>query len=278
LRESKQKRADGREIVYRQLAENVWDPAKGRSQARIVFNCGRADDAQVVERLRRLAKSILRRCAPDEIVADAPEWRLVCAWPYGDVDALETVWRRLGIDAIVRTQANGRRFGFDIERALFALVANRACAPASKLYCHEQWLKEDVRIDGTQALELHQLYRAMDFLEANKEAVEQAIFYQVADLLSLDVDIIFYDTTSLHFEIDDEDAGNEHGQVIGSLSAGAKRYAAPRKRGHSKNGRGDAPQIVVGLSRSPATAFRYATGCFRATPSMSPRSRRSRRI
>lgn len=248
LRESKQKRAGGREVVYLQLAENVWDPAKGRSQARIVYNCGRADDEQVVERLRRLAKSILRRCSPDDIVADAPDWRLVCAWPYGDVYALEAVWRRLGIDTIVRAQANGRRFGFELERALFALVANRACAPASKLYCHEQWLKEDVRIDGTQALELHQLYRAMDFLEANKAAIEQAIFYQVADLLSLDVDIIFYDTTSLHFEIDDEDAGDQHGQVRGSVPAGAKHYAAPRKRGHSKNGRGDAPQIVVGLA------------------------------
>lgn len=177
LRQSKQKRADGREITYLQLAENVWDATKGRSQAQIVFNCGRADDPEVIERLRRLAKSILRRCSPEAIVADDPGWRLVCAWPYGDVHALEAVWQRLGIDAIVRAQAHGRRFGFEMERALFALVANRACAPASKLYCHEQWLKEDVHIEGTQGLALHQLYRAMDFLEANKAAIEQAIFF-----------------------------------------------------------------------------------------------------
>ena len=248
LRQSKQTRSDGREITYLQLAENVWDPAKGRSQAQIVFNCGRSDDPEVIERLRRLAKSILRRCSPDEIVADGLDWRLVCAWPYGDVYALEAMWARLGIDGIVRAQAHGRRFGFEMERALFAMVANRACAPASKLYCHEQWLKEDVRIEGTQALALHQLYRAMDFLEANKDAIEQAIFYQVADLLNLDVALIFYDTTSLHFEVDDEDEGNAEGQVHGSLAAGRKTYPAPRKRGHAKNGRGDVPQIVVGLA------------------------------
>lgn len=46
-------------------------------------------------------------------------------------------------------------------------------------------------IAGTQELELHQLYGAMDFLEANKEDIEQAIFFQVADLLNLDVDIVF---------------------------------------------------------------------------------------
>jgi len=248
LRESKQRRADGSVVTYLQLAENVWNADKGRSQARIVYNCGRADDPDAIERLRRLARSILRRCSPDEIVAAGGDWHLICAWPYGDVYALEAVWKRLGIGAIVQQQAAGRRFGFNLERALFALVANRACAAASKLYCHEQWLKEDVRIAGTEGLELHQLYRAMDFLEANKETIEQAIFYRVADLLSLDVEVIFYDTTSLHFEIDEEDEGDKDGQVRGSAPAGKKAYPAPRKRGHSKNGRGDAPQIVVGLA------------------------------
>ena len=65
LRQSKQKRADGREITYLQLAENVWDATKGRSQAQIVFNCGRADDPEVIERLRRLAT-----VAPTEEIED----------------------------------------------------------------------------------------------------------------------------------------------------------------------------------------------------------------
>lgn len=248
LRESKQRRADGSVVTYLQLAENVWDATKGRSQASIVHNCGRADDPDVVERLRRLAKSILRRCSPEEIVGAGGDWRLICAWPYGDVYVLETLWKQLGIDAIVRQQAGTRHFGFDVEHALFALVANRACAPASKLYCHEQWLKEDAHIDGTQELKLRQLYRAMDFLEANKDAIEAAIFHRVADLLNLDVDVVFYDTTSLHFEIDDEDTDDKNGNVRGSEVSGHKTYAAPRQRGYSKNGRGDAPQIVVGMA------------------------------
>jgi len=149
---------------------------------------------------------------------------------------------------VIREQVAKRRFGFDVERALFAMVANRACAPASKLYCHEQWLKEDSHIPGARGLELQHLYRAMDFLEENKEAIEQSIYFQVADLLNLDVDILFYDTTSLHFEIDEEDESDDEGMVSGSLAAGDKDYLAPRRRGYSKNGRGDAPQIVIGLA------------------------------
>ena len=249
LRESKQRRADGSVVTYLQLAENRWNPEKRRAETRIVCNCGRAEDEAVIERLRRLAKSILRRCAPEQIVAAGPDWRLVCAWSYGDVYVLQALWERLGIGEILNTQAGARRLGFHVERALFAMVANRACAPASKLYCFDQWLKEDARIPGTEGLALQHLYRAMDFLEANKEPIEREIFFRVADLLSLDVEVIFYDTTSLHFEIDEEDQGvGPEGVMHGSRAAGRRRYAAPRKRGHSKNGRSDAPQIVIGLA------------------------------
>ena len=47
----------------------------------------------------------------------------------------------------------------------------------------------------------------MDFLEAEKAAIERAIYFRMADLLNLDVDLPFYDTTSLHFEVDNEDRG-----------------------------------------------------------------------
>jgi transposase len=250
LRESKQRRTDGSTVAYLQLAENVWNPERRRSEARVLLNCGRADHPEVTERLRRLARSILRRCSADEIVSAAGgEWRLVCAWPYGDVYALDALWQRLGIGEVIRAQSGARRLGFDVERALFAMVANRCCAPCSKLYCWEQWLKEEVRIAGTQELSLQHLYRAMDFLEANKEPIEREIFHRVADLLNLDVEVLFYDTTSLHFEVDEEDHGGDDKDIVqGSAAAGRKAYKALRKRGHSKNGRGDAPQIVVGLA------------------------------
>jgi hypothetical protein len=249
LRETRQKRADGSYLTHLQLAESIWDPVKRQSKIRVIYNCGRADGPAVAERLRRLARSILRRCAPEAIVSDNPQWRLVDAWPYGDVHVLEQLWHRLGIGEVIAELAGKRKFDFALERALFAMVANRACAPASKLYCYEQWLGEDVRVEGTKELELHHLYRAMDFLEANKDTIEGALYFRMTDLLNADVELIFYDTTSLHFEIDDEDVGaGEDDAVRGSLAAGAKRYRALRKRGKAKTGRDDAPQIVVGLA------------------------------
>jgi hypothetical protein len=175
--------------------------------------------------------------------------RLVCAWPYGEVYVLQALWQRLGIDQVIRAQAQSRHLGFDVERALFAMVANRACAPCSKLYCWEQWLKEEVHIPGTQGLSLQHLYRAMDFLEANKEPIEREIFHRVADLLNLDVEVLFYDTTSLHFEIDQDDEGVGPTDLVhGSLAAGRQGLPRAAQARLSKNGRGDAPQIVVGMA------------------------------
>ena len=249
LRESRQKRADGSVLTHLQLAENLWDPQRQRSQVQIIYNCGRAEDGETTERLRRLAHSILRRCAPEEIVAANPVWQLVQAYSYGDLYVLEHLWRRLGVGEVIGEVLGRRRFEFDVERALFGMVANRALAPSSKLYCSEQWLSEDIRIEGTQRLELQHLYRAMDFLEANKQAIEKAIYFRMADLLNLDVELVFYDTTSLHFETDEPDRGvGPNEEVRGSRAAGGKIYRPLRKRGYAKNGRHDAPQIVVGLA------------------------------
>src|SRR5258706_14679311 len=119
------------------------------------------------------------------------------------------------------------------ERALFAMVANRALSPYSKLYCWEQWLREEVFLPDAQAVSLHHLYQAMDFLEENKAAVEKAVYFKTADLMNADVDLIFYDTTSLHFEVDEEDEtphqrfGTEYPPR--SASAGTRRTAAPTR-------------------------------------------------
>jgi len=249
LRETTRRNKDGSTVTYLQLAVSEWDPRKRRAANRIVYSFGRADDPGIRERLRKLARSVLRRCSPEEIAADEPGWKVIDAWPYGAVHVLEQRWRRLGIAEVVTGQATGSKLEFDVERALFTMVANRALAPCSKLCCHEQWLREDVWIEGTRELELQHLYRAMDWLAENKEQIEKEIFFRVSDLLNLDVDLIFYDTTSLHFEVDEEDGRSGDGEAEGeSGQAGDKEDKGLRKRGYSKNGRKDAPQVVVGLA------------------------------
>ena len=134
----------------------------------------------------------------------------------------------------------GRRFTTDVERVLFALVANRAIDPASKLAAAE-WARYDVAIPGLDEMDEDQAYRAMDLLvEADTDAsVQEAVFFAVADLLNLEVDLLFFDTTSTYFERDTEDPDPADGE---DGSPGFRRY------GHSKDHRRDLPQIVIGLA------------------------------
>ena len=211
--------------------------------AKVVYSFGRGDQIDP-DAMRRLARSILRVFSSEEALAAEPDVRVIQSWPYGGAYVLDALWSELEIPKVVEEHARLQKTKQPFERALFAMVANKALQPYSKLYCHEQWLPEEVFFEGREALELQHLYRAMDFLEANKEKIERAIYYRVADLFNVDVDLIFYDTTSLHFEIDEEDEVASHGNEM----AGGRRYEPLRKRGHSKNGRTDAPQVVVGLA------------------------------
>lgn len=255
LRTTKRRNADGSEVRYFQLAENVWDAAKGCSVAKVIYSFGRGDDVDA-EKMRRLAGSILRVFGDEKDLAAADDVSVRDAWPYGGVYVLQQFWKELGIDTLIEGLLAPLRVKAPFERALFAMVANRALAPYSKLYCCEQWLRDEVLLPDGSEIELQHLYRAMDFFEDHKAQIEKSLYFTMADLMNADVDLIFYDTTSLHFEVDQEDALETEDEVKGDPEDDVDAEAATvgqsdlglRKRGHSKNGRTDAPQIVIGLA------------------------------
>jgi hypothetical protein len=74
-----------------------------------------------------------------------------------------------------------------------------------------------------------QAYRAMDRLvEADTQGqVQEAVFFAVANLLNLEVDVLYFDTTSTHFEADSEDQ-DEPGEGEGADRAGFAATASPR--------------------------------------------------
>src|SRR5262249_13764360 len=148
--------------------------------------------------------SILRVCDDDAARKPDEDVTFRDAWPYGGVYVLEQLWRELGVDKVLARCAKEAGTTQPFERALFAMVANRALEPYSKLYCWEQWLRDEVFLPSARELELQHLYRAMDFLEENKVQVEKSVYFAMANLMNADVDLIFYDTTSLHFEVDEE--------------------------------------------------------------------------
>ncbi len=193
LRSTPRRNKDGTEVRYLQLAHNVWDPAAKRSKVQVVYNFGR-EDAANREALRRLVASVSRFLDPGQALAAAAGEGLEFteSRPLGGTWALDGLWARLEIGAAMRRLLKGRRLDGSPERVLFALVANRALAPSSKLAA-ARWASEDVLIGGLHAVTDDACYRAMDWLLEIREDLEREVFGQVANLLNLEVDLLFFD-------------------------------------------------------------------------------------
>ena len=153
-------------VKYLQLAHNERHPETGSPVAKIIYNFGREDQVDK-EALRRLMQSIARVLSPEEHAAvqmgvDIGSVSIKTDKALGGVWVLEQLWEKLGIRAALERLLADRQFSTPVERAIFAMVANRALAPMSKLAI-EDWVENDVAITGLPEVQVHQLYRAMDF-------------------------------------------------------------------------------------------------------------------
>jgi hypothetical protein len=207
VRTSTRRNADGTRVSYLQLAHNEWDPAAKTARTKVLYSFGRADqlDRAAVERLigalTRLVGTEPAPSGPDRArVVGVPGLEFTESRPLGGAWLLHGLWRRLGIDTLLRRLAGRTRRDPVVERVLFALVANRALAPSSKLAA-TSWAAHDVHLPsltgGDYRVTDDACYRAMDWLISIEAELARGVFDQVAHLLNLEVDLIFFDT-NLH--------------------------------------------------------------------------------
>jgi len=235
LRTIQRHNKDGSTVRYVQLAHNH---RKGtNTQAEVLVQLGREDRLDM-DGLRRLVGSISRYLDGQGALPAGPDagdqaLLVESSRTLGAVWLLDALWQRLGVAEALAKLLGTRRFGTDVERVLFALVCNRATDPMSKLSAAE-WASQDAAIPGLAGMDEDQAYRAMDLLvEADTQArVQEAVFFAAAHLLNLEVDLLFFDTTSTFFQRDTEETG----------PGGFRVY------GHSKDHRPDLPQVVIGLA------------------------------
>jgi hypothetical protein len=225
------KNRDGSAVRYVQLAHNYRDPDTGHSMSKVLYSFGREGEVDR-DAIQRLVRSLCRLLpAEDALAAQAAAagsgLTFLGSRTHGAAWVVSELWRELGIGQAIDRALGRRGFRTPIERAIFAMVANRCLAPSSKLAV-EQWVAEEVALPGVDEVPVHQLYRAMDALLEVGDAVQEQVFFSVANLLKLEVDVLFFDTTSTYFEVEEPDDF--------------------RKRGHSKDHRPDLPQAVIGLA------------------------------
>lgn len=274
LRTVTRKNKDGTSVDYYQLAHNERDSKTKKPVARIIHNFGRANQHNK-EVLVRLCQSIARVCGLEVLDIDE-QWKLekkkqtdnkakqffdtvklIKTMEFGTVEVIKFLWEKLGIGKTLRSIGGGGERGCPsfYEQALLAMTANRLCEPESKLGVWDRWLSK-VYFPFNDTLKLDHMYEGMDYLYAHAEAVERSVFFHTANLFNLEVDLIFYDTTTASFCIDqeDEDIELEELEIYGEGETEAETEVNKevlskglRKYGHNKEGVWT-PQVVVALA------------------------------
>jgi transposase len=225
---------------YLQIVENRWED--GRPKQRVIATLGRLDQLQQTGQLdallvsgARLAQSVLLLSAHAKGQLPTITTRRI-----GPALIFERLWQQTGCRQVIDKLLAGRRFEFDLERAVFLTVLHRLFASGSDRAA-DKW-RTDYQIEGCDDLALHHLYRAMAWLGEElpknqqkdktpfaprciKDQIEEGVFGHRRDLFS-GLQLVFFDTTSIYFE-------GQGGQDIG-------------QRGFSKDHRPDLYQMVVG--------------------------------
>jgi hypothetical protein len=259
LRETKRRNADGSEVSYLALAQNERDPVSGMPRAKIIHRFGRADQVDR-EALARLVRSISRFLDPADAVAatSSGQVSLLDSRAMGSCWLADRLWQRLGIGEAILAAGGGRRVAAAaVERTIFAMVANRlSVKPLSKLAGCD-WVAERAFVDGLAQVSDDECYRAMDFLHAALPALQERVFFTVASLLDLEVDLLFFDTSSTYWEtervpdeLQDQDAEDNEDPAPDTSASGEPLRERGRRAysKHSKDHRPDLPQVVVGMA------------------------------
>ena len=251
VRTAVRRNKDGSAVRYLQLVHNEWDPAAKAAKMKVLHNFGREDHVDKAA-IERLAGSLCRLLDPGRAAAlREPGLSYQGSVAFGGPWLLDQLWQRLGIAAILTARLGKTRRDAVVERVLFALVANRALDPSSKLAA-AHWVGRRAWIDGLPETTDDACYRAMDWLHQVRGAVEKEIYGQVANLLNLEVDLLFFDTTSTYFETGEEDEAvprDKNGNVTDDEQKAAEgKPAGFRAYGKSKDHRDDLPQVVIGMA------------------------------
>jgi Transposase DDE domain len=235
----RKKTSSGRD--YLQIVESRREGDKVRQQ--VIVTLGRVDELRESGQLERLLRSGARYAAKAIVVDALNDGRAITAAVrrIGPALVFERLWEESGCREIIERLAGDRKHGFALERAVFLTVLHRLFGSGSDRAA-DRW-RDDYRIDGTEGLDLHHLYRAMAWLGEElpaeeqdgrtpfaprclKDVVEERLFEKRRDLFSK-LDLVFMDTTSLYFE----GAG---GQTLG-------------RHGYSKDHRPDLRQMILAV-------------------------------
>jgi len=168
----------------------------GKNKHRVVANLGRADVLinsgleNIVAALNKLVKK------GNSNLRDITTLKENARLNYGYI-VFKKLWNKYSLKELLSSIIQKKRTEYNFEEIVFSLVINRLLSPSSKRH---HYLHRERYIQTDKESKLHGIYRSLDVLSESKEKIEEEIFNKNRNLFNMQIDVVFYDVTTFHFE------------------------------------------------------------------------------
>ncbi len=180
------------ELVYSERRD-------GKVQQERVCSLGRLEDLQSSGALDRMIAKLAEVAKQRWVRAESLQLGTPWTKEYGLVLLVRRLWQDLGLEKVINGLQRQSAIESSVSEALLAMAVNRLVMPGSECDTYD-WLQSQVYAPEWQGLELHHLYRSLDFLDKHISVIEDQLFFRLRDLFSLEVKLVLFDTTSSYFE------------------------------------------------------------------------------
>jgi len=189
---------------YVRLVESFRE--NGKVKHKVILNLGRKELIEGNPSFKRLAERLLE-LSSGAVKMNPLQTSEGVLRNYGFV-VYRKLWSFFGLDNFfTRLKENHVKLQFDLNAVVFLMAVQHLLSPRSKLATFEQ---RELYL-GIPEMDLNHLYRSLDLLAENKEAIENYIFERNRSLFNMSVDVVFYDVTTFHFESVREDGFRDFG-------------------------------------------------------------------
>lgn len=144
---------------------------------------------------------------------------------YGYYQLFRKVFASYSLDKLLERIKRKHDLEINLVNAVMLMLLERLQQPASKL----QNFRNQQEYLGIEKVDLHHIYRTLDYLAMYSEEIQNFIYQPSRDLFNQELDVVFYDVTTFYFESEIETEG------------------ALRQKGFGKDGKIGSTQILFGL-------------------------------
>jgi transposase len=193
----------GSSATYLYLVENYRE--NGKVLQRTILSFGKLSDLNHDE-ITDLGTKLLSLTNNNTII-DLKHTDEQARKNWGVFEVVEKLWHKFQLSKFFKEELGDRKCKYDIEGAVKLMLADRFCAPCSKL----RSFQKQGYYDQAPNIELHNLYKTLEELDSMKPALEKHLFLQCSQQNLAKVDIVYFDVTTFYFESTRRDELRRHG-------------------------------------------------------------------